>query len=225
MQPKPIYPRPHWFLWAVLVFLAVPSGFCRAGDWYYLLVFGSESTPKLPRFTHTWATFVKVSGPCAGPYQIECQTISWYAAKLELTPWRALPECGVNLDLPTTLRLAREHQEQVWQWGPYQIRQDLYDRACRRIEQLQRGELLYKTIDVGFRSTYAVSCIHAVSDLDREHRQLRVGLVHYGAAASYQVVQLFRPWMFEACPSPDWLNDRLGLRCDSIVHRNLDQPP
>jgi hypothetical protein len=31
------------------------------GDRHYLLVFGSQTTPKLPRYTHTWVTFVHLA--------------------------------------------------------------------------------------------------------------------------------------------------------------------
>jgi hypothetical protein len=29
---------------------------------YYVLVFGSESRPRRPKYTHSWATLVKVTG-------------------------------------------------------------------------------------------------------------------------------------------------------------------
>ena len=34
-----------------------------AGERYYLLVFGAQTTPMVPRFTHTWVTFVRVPAP------------------------------------------------------------------------------------------------------------------------------------------------------------------
>ena len=32
------------------------------GEHYYVAVFGSQSTPKVPRYTHTWASFIRLTG-------------------------------------------------------------------------------------------------------------------------------------------------------------------
>src|SRR5688572_14571116 len=51
------------------------------GERYFMLVFGSQSDPKQPKYTHTWATIVKVNG-CDGPGAptVEEHTISWMPA-------------------------------------------------------------------------------------------------------------------------------------------------
>src|SRR5262245_20057651 len=53
------------------------------GERYFIIIFGSQSTPKQPKYTHTWATVVKVTG-CDGPGAptIEEHTISWLPASL-----------------------------------------------------------------------------------------------------------------------------------------------
>src|SRR5947209_7255130 len=47
-------------------------------DRYYLLIFGSQSQPLRPKYTHSWATAVRVTdqGPGQAPL-VEASTISW----------------------------------------------------------------------------------------------------------------------------------------------------
>src|SRR5262245_19954113 len=61
---------------------------------YYIIVFGSQSTPKLARYTHTWATVIQVTETDGGP-RIEHHTISWMPATLQIRPLRFRPEAGV----------------------------------------------------------------------------------------------------------------------------------
>ena len=44
---------------ALSVYLSSPA---RGGERYYSMIFGSQSSPKLLQFTHTWATFIRVVG-------------------------------------------------------------------------------------------------------------------------------------------------------------------
>src|SRR5438270_13790364 len=91
---------------AALGFLAGAPSTARAGEVYYVMVFGSQSRPKQLRYTHTWATFIKATGEGDDPnaYDLEYNTISWLPATLEVKVLRPWPEPGVNLDLYQTLR-------------------------------------------------------------------------------------------------------------------------
>ena len=42
---------------AVLV-ISLGAGAADADDYYFAMIFGSQSQPKQLRYTHTWATFV-----------------------------------------------------------------------------------------------------------------------------------------------------------------------
>ena len=42
-----------------LASLAIAAPSAEAAEFYYAMVFGSQSHPKLLRYTHTWATFVR----------------------------------------------------------------------------------------------------------------------------------------------------------------------
>ena len=65
--------------------LAIPS---TPGERYYVIIFGSQSTPKFPRWTHSWGTVVKVTEqPGGAAPAIESHTISWFPASLWVKPW------------------------------------------------------------------------------------------------------------------------------------------
>ena len=70
---------------ALAVLLPAP---CRAGESCYVIVFAFEGELNLPRFAHTFATFVRTSwpgdGPCAGPVSLESYTISWLPRNLKI---------------------------------------------------------------------------------------------------------------------------------------------
>ena len=85
--------------------LGAAEGTARGGEFYYVLIFGSESHPKQLRYTHTWATFVRAvgEGPDPSNYALEVHTISWLPQRWRVKVWRPWPEPGVNLDLYQTL--------------------------------------------------------------------------------------------------------------------------
>src|SRR5258708_2515481 len=101
---------------AALALLAVVGG-ARA-DTFYVVVFGAHSKPQRPKYSHSFATFVRIPGDCPGgrpadPGAVEVFTISWMPAKIELTPNWPLPEPGINLDLPASLTAAAADCERV----------------------------------------------------------------------------------------------------------------
>src|SRR5262245_1104266 len=67
---------------------------------FFVLLFGSQTTPRIPRYTHTWATVVKVSQPQAGGEpKIESHTISWLPDSNKVRIWRICVEPGSNREL------------------------------------------------------------------------------------------------------------------------------
>jgi hypothetical protein len=198
----------------------------QADERYYIIIFGSQSTPRLPRFTHAWATFVKASGEgensCA--YHIdETFTISWMPADLKIRALRLRAQEGVNLGPEATIENALE-RERVSQWGPYQISPRLYDWGLEQKCRLESGVVKYKTIDpnVGPRVRYVSNCIHAVSDLDPEHGRLYyLELRRFGEAASHWLAHqlVFRGQYINLGDNLDWINHQLGLDRYPIVHR------
>jgi hypothetical protein len=198
----------------------------QAEERYYVLIFGSESTPREPRYTHTWATFVKASGEDTdtSKYNIdEVFTISWLPAKLEIRALRLRAEEGANLDLESTLSYILPRQR-VSLWGPFQISQLFYERAVEQRARLESGVVKYKAIDpnVGPRVPYVANCIHAITDLDPEFGRLYyLELRRFGEAASHWAAHqfVFRGRRIHPDEDLDWINQRLGLDNYPIVHR------
>jgi hypothetical protein len=197
----------------------------HAEERHYVLIFGSESTPRVPRYTHTWATFVKASGEGAdaSKYNIDnVFTISWLPASLEVRSFRRSEE-GVNLDLETTLSHVLPRQR-VSLWGPFQISQLFYDRAVEQKARLESGIVKYKAVDPNFgpRVPYVSNCIHAITDLDPEFGRLYyLELRRFGEAASHWAAHQFvnRGRRINLDENLDWITERLGLDNYPIVHR------
>jgi hypothetical protein len=196
----------------------------EAGERHYMIVFGSQSHPKLPRFTHTFATIVRVAdGPpdCPAP-RIEAYTISWLPRTLVVHPYRCHDEPGVNLTLEATLKWAADNRMHVSEWGPYAIDPEFFWRVYERYAQIESGAYRYKAVDILYRGTRTTDCIHAVSDVDRYHpRGYYDPIVRNGDSASRRfVVALYnRGRLIDAPEAACWLNAALGLDRYPIVHR------
>ena len=140
------------------------------GERYFILVFGSQETPKRPKYTHSWATVVKLSECCEtwAPY-IEEQTISWLPASLDIRPFSYHVEPGSNFGLHFTIEEMLRHKERVSVWGPYEVGPGL---ACRFGVQkafMESGDVGYQCIDSAgeaARTGAGCNCIHSITDMD-----------------------------------------------------------
>lgn len=199
----------------------------RAGDTYYLIVFGSQRIPNNPNYSHSFATFVRSSCPDApsgrAATALESHTISWLPATGEVRTLALTPECGRNFGLDETLALALNNKERVSLWGPYEIQPELYYRALRRIEQLESGQVLYKANDSGRRSNEVSNCIHAISAVTQGLR-LRVASPGWGQVASYAVLLRLEPWVIDLEQTHDWVVGALGLDAYPIIYRSWEPP-
>src|SRR3954467_1812332 len=118
------------------------------GERYFVLVFGSQSTPKKAKYTHTWSTVVKVNG-CGGPGgpAVEEHTISWMPASLDIHPTSFRVEPGANLKLHFTIEEMLRHDERVSVWGPYEVSPGFYHRFLTQKGFLESGVIGYQCID------------------------------------------------------------------------------
>ncbi|HVK10863.1 MAG TPA: hypothetical protein VM597_18990 [Gemmataceae bacterium] len=181
------------------------------GDRYFILVFGSQSVPKVPRRTHTWATVVRVTGT-----EAEADTISWMPATLEIRPWRFRVEPGVNLGLTASVEWALADGQRVSAWGPYELRPGVYAKFRMQMAFLETGRVGYQCIDStgeAGRTGRGCDCIHAVTDLDSEYDRRHYRLDRYGEAASRFIVRQLaeRGALVDAGVTHDWLLAALGL--------------
>jgi hypothetical protein len=194
-----------------IVALSLTASSARGDERYFLVMFGAQAEPNLPRFAHSFATFVKASGNGQFPkdYKIETKTISWLPAKLTVQPLLRTPVPGKNLDLAATLAWAKA-EARVTAWGPFEVKKELYDQAVKQIERLESGKLAYIALDGRSRGAGAVNCIHALSDLDAKQAALNTGTAH-GNAASLLVLGHFAKWLVNPEMDHRWLRDRLVL--------------
>jgi hypothetical protein len=217
--------RKHWrsLQYAALLLLILLPTIARGDEYYYMLVFGTQRYLSHPKYSHTFATFVKATGtgPCLDTYQLEVHTLSWLPESLRIDTFALHPEPGRAFDLDETLRWAQCEHAHVSMWGPFQIQKGLYERALERLSLLQSGALAYKVIDVRFRPFEAVDCIHALSDVDDECGFLATGAA-YGDRASYLVLLHLKRWITQPCETDDWIADRLCLGMYPITRRSWD---
>jgi hypothetical protein len=195
------------------------------GERYYTLIFGSQSTPLRPRYTHTWVTVVRVSDQGPGkPPQIEPLTISWMPATLDIHPMRFRVECGVNLDLQQSLENAVAHQERISMWGPFEMRTGVYRKFLIQREFMMSGRVGYQCIDsIGeaARMGNGCDCIHALTDMDSMFGRREYPLTKFGDKASENIVKVImqRDILINPAQTHDWLMPVLGLDCYHIVRR------
>src|SRR5262245_32214171 len=110
---------------------------------YHVILFASEQEGNPPRFSHTWATFVKSSRKDSEkPTVDESITISWLPEGGVIPPLAAVR--GRNFTLPETLDWARQQNARIAAWGPIPIRKELYDLASQRKQVLENGSLAYR---------------------------------------------------------------------------------
>ena len=210
-------------LGAAVLLVNVFQAEARADDSYYMIVYSAHRTPNDPRFTHTFATFVKANGEGTDKTKdkIEQHTISWIAKTKEIVVARARPEPGVNLSLKQSLDLAASVDEKVSMWGPFEIKKELYERALKQIDRLESNKVAYKAIDRRFRPETATNCIHAVSDLDADNGFLEVGTAT-GDEASRAVAHHLSRWIIQPKKTHSWVSKQLDLGESTIAQRNWE---
>jgi hypothetical protein len=187
------------------------------GERYYILVFGSQSTPKQAKYTHTWATAVRVTA-ADGRIEatVEEHTISWMPRTLVIRPLARASETGVNLGLHVTIDEMLKHDERVSVWGPYEIGPGLFQRFLIQKQFLESGQVGYQCIDSwgeAARLGTGCDCIHAITDMDPQFDRREYPLSRFGDAASRHIVRELRerPVIIGPGRNHDWLLAALGL--------------
>lgn len=186
-------------------------------DKYYAVVFGVQDGPNRFREAHSFATFVRARRQ---PVEILDQaTISWLPAS-GVVDLRNRPERGTNHPLKRSLEIVTRSQS-IAQWGPFEIREELFSRAKRQDQFLSGGGTLYKAVDFTSRPAgVAVNCEHAISDIVRNpgDQFVRTGTArgHWG---SFLVAGHLRSWMIDSEVVHDWLEGPLGLEAFPIAKR------
>jgi hypothetical protein len=188
-----------------------------------MLIFSGQTHPKLPRFTHTFCTIVKVADAppgCPAP-SFEAYTISWLPRTLKVHPYRLHDEPGRNLTLEETLSWSSGNHMRVSVWGPYAIELCFFDLMYREYARIERGEFRYKAIDPQQRGARTTDCIHAVTDIDRLDNRATYSPLRCGDADKYKFVRILRERGRLMIPTEDvsWLDAALGLDRYPVLHR------
>jgi hypothetical protein len=196
-----------------LAFAMIPSK-TDGDEFYYAMIFGSQSKPKLLQYTHTWATFIRAvgDGPDANNYVLYQHSISWLPQSLDVRTWTLLPEPGVNLDLYQTLQAVYRDREDVTMWGPFRIHQVVYERSLGVKQILDSGTAEYRAISTR-RNLLISDCIHAVAAIDPVFGRGHYPLIRVGKPASrYIARQVMTRSVFDQWQGDNsWLIPRLGL--------------
>jgi hypothetical protein len=211
--------RMKWWRSAALGLAALIScaATAKGNDVYYVLIWGSQSHPKLLKYTHTWATFVHAvgEGPNADNYQLEWHTISWLPATLDVRVFALRPEKGVNLDEHQTLQFVLGKGERVKLWGPLMVTPLIWQRSLEVRDIIASGRAEYRAISTTYDLLVA-DCIHAVAAVDpdfgREHYPLiRIGFSASRYLAREVVTRGPSKGINQADYDNSWLIPRLGL--------------
>jgi hypothetical protein len=193
---------------------AVLNGSASADEYYFSMIFGSQSEPKQLRYTHTWITLIRAvgEGPDLSTYNLELSTISWLPRTLEVRVLSPCPEPGINLDLYQTLDTVLANRESITMWGPFVNHKGVWERSLLIRSFLDSGQAQYRAID-GSTDMEISDCIHAVAALDPVMGRGHYPLIRIGKPASryiaHQVMQRsrFDQYLYNNA----WLIPRLGL--------------
>jgi hypothetical protein len=195
-----------------------------AADRNFVFIFSSQSCPKLPRFTHVWASMVKVTGADLPFTQrtLQLDTISWFPATLSVHTFRLRPEPGINLDLHATLEQVQHQHQHVSVWGPFEVPEFIYCEFMMQKARLESGQVLYQAID-SLRPPERVSdCIHSLTDMDRQHGRSAYPLNRFGDDAAAGFVRVIKE-RGGAVPEGEFVElayQALDLRCYSVMRRD-----
>lgn len=219
-------PRRYRFLLGMFALSAVlmAANTAQAGVRCYMIIFGAQTHPKIPRFTHTFCTIVRVADPLPGctDSRMEVYTISWLPRTMIIHPYRLHAEPGHNFTLEQTLRWCAQHRMDVSEWGPYAITEDYFGRVYREYARFENGEYLYRAIDGRRRGDIASDCIHAVTDIDRHDQRSTYPVIRSGDAVTRKFVFILRQRgrLMDAPEDTFWLDAALGLHCYPIWYRS-----
>lgn len=194
------------------------------GERYFILVFGSQSTPKVPKYTHSWATLVRVTCVNGSDTSTVEETISWMPSSLDIKPWSGRVEPGVNLALHFTIEEMLRNKEHISVWGPYEVGPGLAHRFHVQKAFMESGRVGYQCIDnfgEAARTGCGCNCIHAITDMDPHFDRNQYPLTYFGESASRNAVRQLHTRPIIICPEADhgWLLPLLGLEKYPIERR------
>jgi hypothetical protein len=204
------------------VLLLLAGSAARGQDNFYAIIFGEQDGRNRFCEAHSFATFVRVRLEATGPEIVDRATISWLPAAGRVKLFKRA-ERGRNYTLEESFALVKPGHS-VAQWGPFEIQEELFDRAKKQEAFLSSGGVLYKAVDPFSRPAgVAVNCEHAISDIGLRPGEsiVRTGTAH-GQYGSYLVATHLRSWMIEPGVAHDWVGRSLKLDQYAIAKGGWD---
>jgi len=191
---------------------------------YYVLLFASQSTPRLPRYCHSWAMAIKVTQVPNGEPLIETHTISWLPDSMNIRWWKLSVEPGSNFSNEFSIEHALETGQRVSAWGPYETWSGIYKRFVAQKAFLDSDVIGYQCVDAfgeAARNGNGCDCFHAISDMDPYFDRRRYPLLFYGNRATFNILRQIekRPTLINPSVTHDWLYSALGLERYPICRR------
>lgn len=201
----------------------------QSGARYFFTVYGYQAQGpfNLPRFTHTWAYFVRALGTDLYTAPLEAFTISWDAADGQIGIAQPV-KAGHNYTLEETFALANNQNANVavQRSAIYEVNAAFFNKAYARYAYFVNGEangqVRYKMMDdyngrtslvQGASGGYS-NCTHATADFLSAGGQLVNTGTARGFAASDMVVQwyLSSPYVIQSGQDVNGaLAPRLGI--------------
>ena len=197
------------------------------GERYYCLVFGSQINRLSFRYTHTWATVVRVTHD--DPASIVHDTISWLPATGNIRPWHYRTEPGLNGDLHSALQTTHSQGQRIAVWRPFEIRPGFYRKFLLQKEFMESDQVGYQANDTLGEAGWTgngCNCIHAITDNDAQFGRAGYPMFRVGFPASKHVVRRLqeREAVIDAGASHEWLYHALGLTEFPLERRELPAP-
>jgi hypothetical protein len=165
---------------------------------HYAIFFSYQSPDNRIRLSHTFAAFLRVSGPPHQPRVEQRVTISWLPVSGVVSLARHA-EPGVNKPLRETLAWAEERGLEIKCHGPFEIQAELFQRAALQEQRLNDRRYLYKVYDATSRGSIK-NCIHAVADIVQDDGCLETGTAR-GHEATSLVVEHLRSYFHDHEPA------------------------
>jgi hypothetical protein len=198
------------------------AGSARGQDRFYAIIFAEQDERNSFVGAHSFATFAQVRLQGSGPEVVDRATISWLPAAGRVRLFKRA-EPGRNYTLEESLAMVKPGHR-LAQWGPFEIKEELFHRAKKQAAFLSSGGILYKAVDPLARPAgRAINCEHAISDIGLRPGEsiVRTGTAH-GHYGSYLVATHLRSWMIEPGVAHEWVNGSLGLGQYAIARGNWD---
>jgi len=194
---------------------------------YYVILFASQATPRVPSRSHTWATAIKVTQVPDGAPRIETHTISWLPDSMNVRWWKLTVEPGSNFSNEFSIEYALKTGQRVSAWGPYEIWPGLYKRFVVQKAFLDSDAIGYQCTDAigeAARLGNGCDCFHAISDMDPFLDRGSYPLRYFGDRATLNIVRQLqtRPTLINPGVTHDWLFGALGLDRYPICRRRYD---